>query len=345
VNRWGLVAILFMGLLVSCSPARFVDPTVKPTNEPDPVYTPQPVPEPEVRERVTEKFVFKKASGEIILGIVVQLQKEHSPRTITRLKNLARTLTFADLLPGESVLSHVDKIRFGIFLEKESHLARASSRWETFSPKTQKMSALRTLVEGQVDSLESALQDTSSESYPNIPFISLETVANSIFGDTTNGPSTLHLAYLRDRDLFTSDSEQMAGARAFEATLNRSPWGKRFSSFSFFGFNAGASKECEPRPSDIAEDITATFKRAGAVTGELCELPLPSIQSALKAMNAPQGRLILSRRATPGTLSVSVSGRILSAHSFSYDGQEVSLAPFERVQTGEPIEVSYEPTN
>jgi len=345
VNRWGLAAILFTGLLAACSPARFVDPTVKPTIEPDPVYTPEPIKEPEVRERVTEKFVYKKASGEIILAIVVQLQKEHSARTITRLRNLARTLTFADLLPGESVLSHVDKVRVGIFLEKDSQLSRASSRWETFSPKTQKMITLRSIVEGQVESLERALRDTATESYPNIPFISLETIANSIYGDNSNGPSTLHIAYLRDRDLFASEAEQMAGAKAFESALTRSPWGKRFSSFSFFGFDSKTSKDCSPRPSDIAEDATATFKRAGAVTGELCELPLSSIQAALKAMNAPQGRLILSRRAAPATLSVSVGGRTLATHSFSYDGQEVSLAPFERVQTGESIEVSYEPAN
>lgn len=345
MNRLGLVSVFFAFLVGGCSAARFVDPTVKPTVEPAPVYTPEPIKEPEVRERVTEKFVYKKASGEILLAIVVQMQKEYSARTIARLRNLARTLTFADLIPGESVLAHVDKIRIGIFLEKASDIAKASSRWETFSPKTQKISALRAIVERQVDNLESALRDTADEGYPNLPFIPLSVVASSISGDNANGPSTFHIAYLRDRDLFASELENFAGAKILEAVLLRSPWGTKFSSFSFFGFNPETSKACSPRPSDIALELTSTFKTAGAVTGELCDLPLSSIQAALKVMAKPQGRLILSRSARAGTLNVTVGGRVLSAHSFSYDGEEVSLAPFERVQTGESIEVSYEPTN
>lgn len=344
MNRLGLVTFL-LTFLVSCSPARFVDPTTKPAIEPAPVYTPEPIREPEVREQIIEKFVYKKASGEINLAIVVQLQKEYAARTIAKLRNLARTLTFADLMPGEPVLSHVDKIRIGIFLEKASDIAKASSRWETFSPKAQKISALRAIVERQIDGLEGALRDTAGEAYSNLPFVPLAVVAGSISGDNSSGPSAFHIAYLRDRDLFASELESFAGAKIFEGALLRHPWGTQFSSFSFFGFHPETSKECSPRPSDIAMELTPTLKKVRAVTGELCELPLSSIQAALGAIAKPQGRLILSRSAKAGTLNVRVSGRELSPRSFSYDGQEVSLAPFERVQTGESIEVSYEPTN
>lgn len=345
---WGLCLSL---VLAACSPARFVDPTQKPV---DPSssngtrggeYEPGTTPPPVVKERTTDRFIWKRPSGELNLAIVLQLHDRHEATVFNRLKEIAKGIQFSDLGQDKDYMSKLSVVRFTVLAEKESILKNASVSWSTFSPRTQSAGEFRKMMSDRLDSARESLRALRNESYAVSPFSSLDQVAKSAITDISQGPSALHMVYMSDRDNFMDEIGTKDSRDILTKTLTRAPWGKAFSSVSLFTFQDRTSENCRPNPSEFGENLTLAFSPLTSASSELCTISKADIQTALKAYSAAQGRLLLSRAPVLSTLEITANGRKLSDLGFRYNSNdnEVYLSTTEGVRAGDSIEVSYEP--
>lgn len=324
--------------LVACSEAGFVAPIAP--SQPPAVYTPGgPPPPPVIRERFRQVFRWRQASGDLNVAFVVQLHPDHEERFTARLKELTDPNRF--ILKGRDL--PFEKIRLNVVLEKEATMKEAIHRWTTYAPKTQPAGTLEAQSTAHVLHLQNKLGEQRLAPYPSDPFRSLDTVARSFYETPDIHATSLHIVYLRDRDLFFHTEDLQNSRQILTQTLSRFPGTIAQTSVSLLSFQ-DPNSPCRPENADLGTQLTRHFAELSGAASELCDLPATSMNAVVGTWIQRQGRVILHRTADRNSFEIRVDGTLVPSGDYQYNenSREISFLAGRAPVVGATIEVSYE---
>lgn len=339
-------------MAVACAPAKFVNP-VQPVSEGP--YESGKTDKPEVRELLTEKFRWKRASGQIHVAIVLHVHTGQERQVFDMLREVVRTVDLKQFRKDSGYFDLVEQVRISVLLEKDSVLASVGSSWSDYSPRTQSGPTFRRMVEDKLEVARQTARATKSEKFPYLPFESLYQVVRSAAADLTLGPSTLHVIYVRAYENRQLDDTLDSSKKQLASALASQPWTQSLSTVSLLSYQEGSSAKCKPDPDEMGTDVARIFSGIAATSGELCDLTIESghknatLNAIFNTIADRQGSLILRRKTEKAKIDkVIVTNPItgkyeLPSHAFKYDGREVLISTGEKIQESDEVEVIYEP--